>query len=395
MEELPDILLETQALHGFYASYFQYYTTLSAPLKQRFVSRCLHFTEAKVIIGAEGFDVNNKVKAIVAASAVQLTMGLDTWDYDYFMHIIIHPKKFYNKPTQQHFKGETNLQGYIKLSWLSFINGYKNSTDNINLGIHEFSHALRFNSIRGNEQDYYTKYFFLMWLGTAYEAHYHIKKGKKTIFREYGGANINEFISVCFEHYFESPHQIKEAYPHLYYNTAILLNQVTDGNVTRINIREQMMREKSKLLLPLTDRTIKQNIFDSNSIPLLVVSGIISVFTIMASGFFSGPALIVLGILIAFYLRLDAKFTQLYTKGYVLEIKRGFLLLKNWQKHSFELSHLVNVQYSEVEKNCELSMIYYNTSDDHFYEESFLGQKEFASELLRELKANRIAISQA
>ncbi len=353
----------------------------------------MYFMEAKIIVGAEGFEVNNKVKAIIAASAVQLTMGLDTWDYDYFMHIIIHPKKFLNKPTQQHFKGETNLQGYIKLSWLSFINGYKDAHDNVNLGIHEFSHALRFNSIRGNEQDYYTKYFFTMWLGTAYEVYYCIKKGQKTIFREYAGTNINEFISVCFEHYFESPDQIKQAYPHLFYNTAILLNQITEGNITSINVRERMMAEKSKLLSPLKDRVIKQNIIHSNSVPLIVITGIIFMFTIMAAGIFSGPALIILGICIAFYLRLDANFIRLSTNGNVVEIKKGLLVLKNWQKRSFELSHLVNVAYNEEENDCELNMIYYNTIDDHFYEESFLCEKGFVTELLLELKANKIAIS--
>jgi hypothetical protein len=309
------------------------------------------------------------------------------------MQIIIHPKKFLNKPTQQLFKGETNLQGYIQLSWLSFINGYKDRNDNVNLGIHEFSHALRFNSIRGNEQDYYTKYFFLMWLGTAYEAFYHIKQGKESIFRNYGGANINEFISVCFEHYFESPQQIKEAYPHLYYNTAILLNQVTEGNITRINVREQMMLEKSKLLSPLKQRAIKQRVIDSDSVPLIVVSLVILIFTIMASGIFSGPVLVLLGIVFGFYLRLDANMISLYTNGQQLEIKKGFLLLKNWQKHSFTLSHLVNVEYSDIGNLGELGMTFYNTDDDHFYEEVVQCDKGYAAELLSEFKANKIAIS--
>jgi Mlc titration factor MtfA (ptsG expression regulator) len=388
-----DIDINAEALSAFYSSYFQYYTTLSPQGKQRFAERCLYFIKEKTIVGAEGFTINNKVRAIIAASAVQLTLGLDTWDYDYFMQIIIHPQKFLNKPTQQHFKGETNLQGYIKLSWLSFINGYKDGKDNVNLGIHEFSHALRFNSIRGNEQDYYTKYFFTMWLSTAYEAYYHIKQGKESIFRDYGGANINEFISVCFEHYFESPQQIKQAYPHLYYNTAILLNQVTEGNVTNINVREQMMLEKSKLLSPLKQRAIKQRVIDSNSVPLIIISTVIMIFTMVVSGVFSGPVVVLLGICICFYLRLDANMISLYTNGQQLEIKKGFLLLKNWQKHSFALSHLVNVEYSDLGNLGELGMLFYNTADDHFYEEVVQCDKAYATELLSEFKANKIAIS--
>jgi len=349
--------------------------------------------ESKAIIGAEGFEVNNKVRAIVTASAVQLTLGLDVWDYDYFMEIIIHPQKFIHKPTQQHFKGETNLNGYIKLSWLSFINGYKNPTDNVNLGIHEFSHALRFNSIRGNEQDYYTKYFFTMWLGTAYEAYYHIKQGHQTIFREYGGANINEFISVCFEHYFESPQQIKEAYPHLYYNTAILLNQATEGDKTSVNIRERMMQEKSKLLTPLKNREIKQRLIDSNAVPLITISGVILGFTMMAAGIFSGPSLILLIVYFAIYLKLDSNFITLNIHKNEFEIKKGFFFLKNWYRHTFQLSHLVNVTFNKADDGCEFSLIYFNTGDDHFYEESFLCDKLFVEELLGEFKGNKIAIN--
>lgn len=393
MQPNEDIILGNFQLDKFYESNFQYYTTLSDHFKKRFVQRCLHFMESKIISGAEGFYITNKIKAIVSASAVQLTMGHDTWDYDHFMRIIIHPQKFLNKPTQQHFKGETNLQGYIKLSWLSFINGYKHPHDNINLGLHEFSHALRFNSIRGNEQDYYTKYFFRMWLGTAYEAFYHIKKGKQTIFREYGGTNINEFISVCFEHYFESPQQIKKAYPHLYYNTAILLNQITEDNVTTIDVRERMMEEKSKLLHPLKERIIEQSIMRSNTIPLLTASMIIFIFTALVSGLLSGPTLILLIILVLFYLKMDANFIKLHTNGNILEIKKGLLFLKNWKKQSFELSHIVNVQYTEDNDDGELVMVYYNTNDDHFYEEEFLCDKEYLTELLAELKTNKIAIS--
>ena len=113
----------------------------------------------------------------------------------------------------------------------------------------------------------------------------------------------------------------------------------------------------------------------------------------MGAGIFSGPTLIVFGILIGFYLRLDANFIQLYTKGNILQIKKGLLLLKNWQRHSFELSHLVNVEYNELGNECELVMVYYNTTDDHFYEESFLCNKDFVAELLLEFKANKIAIS--
>jgi len=391
--EQTDIQLSNNDLHRFYVNYFHYYNTLSPSWQKKFIERTIHFICNKNIVGAEGFVVNNKVKAIVAASAVQLTLGLTTWDYDYFFEIIIHPKVFTNKATNQQFKGETNLRGYMQFSWLSFIKGYENLHDNINLGIHEFSHALRFNSIRGNEEDYYAKYFFVKWLGTAYEAHYHLKQGKESIFREYGGANINEFISVCFEHYFESPLQIKSAYPHLFYNTAILLNQLTSDEKTEVNIREQMMIEKNKLLTPLTKREISQSVSKSTSLPLIVATLVLYFTTAFSAGFFSGPALTLLAIAGLFYLRLEVNHVAISIEENKCAIKKGFYFLKNWQKHDILLSQVVNLTCSETSDETELTFIYYNFKDQHFYEESLECDTVHVKGLVQELKANKIAIN--
>ncbi len=387
-----DIRLIESELHTFYTGYFGYYNTLTPFYQKRFVERSLAFIEAKVISGADGFVVNNKVKAIVAASAVQLTLGLETWDYDYFLEIIIHPRIYTNKHTNLQYKGETNLQGYIHFSWLSFISGYKNPYDNINLGIHEFTYALRFNSIRGNAQDYYIKYFFIKWLYSAYTAFNDIRQGKPTIFRQYGGANMNEFISVCFEHYFESPLQIKQHYPHLYYNTAILLNQVNTGNKTLLDIREYMFREKNELSIPLENRRLKQNIQSEPSLKLIFISLALLVITASKIGFLNGPCLVLLLITMFFYARMEWNYLRLETNLNSIRLTKGFFLFKNRIRKELLLSQLVNVQYVEAGDNVEMIFVYYNFGDKHFYEEAFECDKQEGSKFLAELKANKIAI---
>lgn len=387
-----DISLSYKDLHEFYSEYFYYYRTLDVFWQKKFRERCMHFMDVKVISGRDGFTVNNKVKAIVAASAVQLTLGLETWDYDYFYEIIIHPKAYTNEATKQQFKGETNLQGYIRLSWLSFINGYKNNNDNVNLGIHEFSHALRFNGIRGNEEDYHLKYFFLQWLSTAYEAHYQLKKGKESIFRSYGGTNINEFISVCFEHYFESPEDIKVHYPHLFYNTAILLNQFTVNDKTGLNIREQMIREKNTLMSPLNEQTIKQDVFSSSSIPLICISLFLLAITAANTGIFSGPSLILAIVMLAFYLRLELQHISVSVFNNEIRIHKGLFFFKDWSCKTILLSQLVKLQYTESETITDLSLIYYNLEDKHFYEESMECSSIEVQNVMNELKSNRVAI---
>lgn len=388
-----DIALNDSELDAFYRQYFYYYNTLDVNWQRKFVKRAIYFMNSKVIMGADGFQINNKVRAIVSASAVQLTLGLDTWDYDYFLHIIIHPRIYTDQHTNLQFKGETNLQGHIRLSWLSFINGYKDQHDNINLGIHEFTHALRFNGIRGNEQDYYMRYFFIRWLNTAYEAYADIRSGKENIFRRYGGANIHEFTSVCFEHFFESPQQIKEHYPHLFYNTAVLLNQCTFNEKTKIEIREQMLIEKNNILEPLNSCEIKQDIKSESSVPLIIISAAILLITALKIGFFTGPSLILFFITLFFYFRLEHNFMELEVDQKTITITKGYLMAKRWHRQQILLSQVVNLQYNINGLNTDLVFVYYNFDDKHFYEESLQCDSAKVHNLIQELKQNKIAIN--
>lgn len=392
MSQKPDIQLSKEDLHLFFNEYFAYYLTLNSYWKNVFVTRVLQFIDSKGIHGADGFTVNNKVRAIIAASAVQLTLGLETWDYDYFQDIIIHPKVYVNTSTNQLHKGETNLAGYVRLSWKSFIDGYKNQHDNLNLGIHEFSHALRFNGIRGNDEDYYLKYFFIIWLGTAYEAHYHLKQGKQTIFRAYGGTNINEFISVCMEHYFESPDQIKAHYPLLYYNTAILLNQVTVNNVTEINIREKYLHLKNQLANPIKNRELKTSFIHSPSISLLFITGTLFLITGISSGFFSGPSLTLLLLAVLFYLRIDFYNVNVSIKNNELEFKKGILVFKYRKPNKAMISQLISLSVNKHNKTAALTFMYFNLADNHFYEEETECSLSDAEELLSEFKANKVPV---
>lgn len=389
---LTPIQLNETSLHGFYSSYFRYYNTLSHVYKKRFVNRCLQFTESKNITGADGFEITNHVKAIVAASAVQLTLGLDTWDYDYFMEIIIHPKTFINENSGQLHKGETNLGGYIKFSWPSFIKGYQNNQDNLNLGIHEFSHALRFNSIRGNEEDYFIRYFFNRWLYSAYEAFNDLNAGRATVFRAYGGTNMNEFISVCFEHYFESPLQIKERYPVLFYNTAILLNQLTVNEQTEINVRERLMAEKNQTMKEINAIELKQTIATNSEMHPVYISGAIWLTTVLATGLISAPSLFLLLLTILFFVRFDYRYVRLRAAGTLISITKGFWLFKRISAHNVMLSQIVQVNQTKGNKNSDLSVLYFNFGDKHFYEEHFECDSSHAHTLVAGLKANKIAV---
>jgi len=387
-----DIALTEPDLHVFFNKYFSYYNTLDAYWQKIFVRRVQKFIRNKAIYGAQGFQVNNKVMAIVAASAVQLSLGLDTWDYDYFNDIIIHPSAFSGAASKQLQKGETNLKGFVRLSWSGFVEGYKNMEDNVNLGIHEFAHALRFNSIRGNEEDYYLRYFFIIWMASAYEAHHHLKQGRESIFRAYGGTNINEFMSVCMEHYFESPLEIKEAYPLLYFNTAILLNQFTVNNKTQLNIRDYMLQEKNRLALPMNEKQMDSPIINSNWFPLIIGTFTVFLITVLGSGLFSGPTLILLLLCVLVYLRLDYHKVKVHVKAKHLEFEKGYMIFRKRKTKIVLISQLIRLSIQEHQHYADVGFMFYNALDKHFYDESAQCSLTDARELFSEFRANKVPV---
>ncbi|MDX2172056.1 MAG: zinc-dependent peptidase [Bacteroidota bacterium] len=392
MQSPNSLSLEPNQLSEFYEQNFSYFNKLNNHWQNIFIGRCIEFIALKQIISHNHKNVNNSIKAIIAASAVQLTLGIDTWQLSYFDTIIIHPEDFENTSNGLIYKGETSLNGIIKLSFKSFINGYKNSTDNINLGLHEFTHALRFNSVRGHEQDYFIDLYFSKWLVSASEAFNNIKNGKDDLFRKYGGTNINEFMSVCIEHYFESPHQIKERYIHLYYNTAILLNQeTTEANVS-VNVRQKFFEEKNMIYSPITNINFKYNYLQYGWLKASLIVFSIALFTTFKIGINQGPSLILFLIAILLYCRFDYSFTKLNFTNKEIEIKKGFSFFSFLNPKKILLSQLISVSSCNKENNIDLNLIYYQSSDTYFYEENFNFKPFNTKQLFDELRANKIAI---
>ncbi len=394
MPETADIQLTESELERFYSSYFSYYNTLISPQRTIFVGRCLKFIEYKIISGAEGFEVNNKVRAIIAASAVQLTLGLEIWALNYFDTIIIYPKEFDNVPGGHiRFKGETNLKGYIRLSWQSFISGYAIGDDNINLGLHEFTHALRFNPIAGHEQDYFIEHYFEAWMASAIEPFNDIKQNRNTIFRKYGGANINEFLSVCIEHFFESPDEIKEHYPLLYYSTAILLNQHKESGVTEIGVRQKLFEEKNELLKATAEHEMSTKFKRTSTFGMLLVTLVPLVYTAFVTGITSGADLFLVAFAFMVYLRFDFYFISANIKNKRLFLTKGFLLFKNRTKINIPLSQLISLRLNSNEENdAECELIYYNEKETYFYSETIQSDKKPENDFLNELISNKIAV---
>lgn len=392
-EQTESFAISHATLHQFYEKNFAYYASLNNDLKKLFVHRCMHFINFKDIITEDYNVVPNKVRALVAGSAVQLTLGLKTWSLSYFDTIVIHPDAFSNPNNEQRYYGLTSLGGSIRLSFKSFLGGYANPNDNINLGLHEFAHALRFNSVKGHEQDYFFEHYYSAWMGSALKAFKDLRTKDKSIFREYGGTNMNEFLSVCIEHYFESPNEIKKYYPLLYVNTAILLNQTHENGLTEINVRQKFFDLKNESYDPSLTFNLKKLKFTKTYLIVLYILSAFLAITINETGLQSMPSVFLTFLLAITFINVEFSCRQLFISNKQVKIKKGYLLNALRNDLNLFLSHIICLKVDrEVSSAKEFNLIVFNPVDNYFYEEHFIASPNEIQALILEFSKNKIPI---
>lgn len=328
--------------------------------------------------------VTQEVRVTLAAAAVQLTLGLDVWDLDYFSQILIYPSEYQNPQTRQMHKGETNMGGFMCFSWNDFLKGNQTPDDKINLGLHEFGHALRFSGIQGHETDYFFDNYFKRWLACASREYTKMRKGYASILRKYGAVNINEFFSVVIETFFEKPSEFKANLPELYHHSSILLNQTTavDGSII-LNCRESLLRLNIAKEIKENRQALKYVLPNSGAMYAAILFAIFGGFTLLGEGYMHPPAYILLGLAGLCWMHLEGKYSRIYFKGKDVSIEKGFLFSKNLHTKTFPISQLISfyTNYSEMNNDGKINssiVTYYYEGD--FYEEELyfdITQPEF------------------
>ena len=205
---------------------FHFYILLNSKEQRVFEHRVSHFIDTKEFVGREGFVITEEVKLLVAALGCMLTFGRKHYDYPLIDYVLIYPEAFYSTLNDAYHKGEFNpMQRMLVFSWKDFQEGYRITDDNINLGVHEFMHALQLDAKQSNDVD-----------ALRFERQYQkiLRRLKdKTLkdhlnavhyFRAYAFTNEFEFMAVLAEYFIESPKDFKSKFPQLYQYVRTLFN---------------------------------------------------------------------------------------------------------------------------------------------------------------------------
>jgi len=210
----------------FLENHVSFYMKLSNRGQSYFEHRLVMFMRNYDFIERENFEITPEVKILIGSSYVKLTFGMRRYLSEVFEKIVVYPSVFYSVITKNYHKGEYNpFFKMIVFSWEDFLLGNLITNDNINLGIHEFAHALTFHGQKSN--DVSASIFSRGYRGLddflAHENNFEIIK-KSNYFRSYAFTNKIEFLAVIAEHFFESPKELKREFPELYSKLEIMFN---------------------------------------------------------------------------------------------------------------------------------------------------------------------------
>lgn len=203
-----------------------FYNKLEEKNKKYFRHRMASFKNNCEFVCKEDFQLNTEAQVIISATYVMLTFGMRKYLFDVFDKIIIYPDVYYSTINEQYHQGEFNPRmKAVVFSWKHFYEGFSIDNNNLNLGLHEFTHAIHYKSMKNQDASSLSfKKHFNNLIKVISQPEYKQRLINSTYFRIYAYTNHFEFISVIIEHYFETPDQFKKEFPELFANVSLMLN---------------------------------------------------------------------------------------------------------------------------------------------------------------------------
>lgn len=206
---------------------FTFYNRLNSTHKKYFRHRVATFIKHKNFIGKEDFKVTDEVEVLISATAIMLTFGFRDFLIKSIEHVVIYPTEYFSTINNVFHKGEYNVNlKTLVLSWDNFKEGFRIENDKVNLGIHEFAHAIHFNSIYQEDinsvlfVDTYSELRDLI----ASDDNLRNRLISSEYIRNYAFTNDIELLAVILETFIETPQAFKLQFPNIYSKVKQMLN---------------------------------------------------------------------------------------------------------------------------------------------------------------------------
>ena len=178
---------------------------------------------------ANGFELTDDHRLVIAAQASMLLLGLDLDGYPHLTSVIVHPSTvrlhgdrpvgggLHSSGTQT-LAGQAHYRGPVVLSWAAVRRGARFPAGGQNVVYHEFAHQLDMldgiidgTPPLGDDEAARTR-----WIEVCTAAYDTVRADGSPVLRPYAGTNPAEFFAVATEMFFNRPLEVREHEPALY-----------------------------------------------------------------------------------------------------------------------------------------------------------------------------------
>lgn len=205
-------------------SHVHFYQNLTPQQKKHYEEQIRSFFKQVRITGIQ-VEVSDLDRLLAASSAIIPLFNFPNWTFNHLYEILIYPTYFDSNFSLDNPKEVIsgmvgtgrNMDGIMILNRDSLHNGFKNSTDKKNVGIHEMAHILdkQDGIIDGVSGALNNAEYLKPWISLMHKKMQDIKDGQSDI-NEYAATSEEEFLAVTTEYFFERPKLLKSKHPRLY-----------------------------------------------------------------------------------------------------------------------------------------------------------------------------------
>ena len=192
----------------------------------------LIFLAEKRFEGCQGLEITDEIRLTIAAQACILLLHRETDYYPGLTSILVYPGTYVVDEVvrvhegmvlegQEVREGESWHRGAVVLSWDDVQEGAADPGDGYNVVLHEFAHQIDTMRGKGDSSPVLRdRASYAAW-AQALERNFRkfqrdIEHDRDTVLDDYGATDSAEFFAVATEGFFETPVELKEAYPQLY-----------------------------------------------------------------------------------------------------------------------------------------------------------------------------------
>jgi MtfA peptidase len=203
-----------------------HYSRLPGDLRARFEDDLRIFLAEKPVTGV-GVEVTDELRLLVAASAVTLSLGWPSYEWEQLNEVLLYPDDFdrdYEFGVDD-LSGQAHPWGTVILSVPALCQSFRDPDDAYHVGFHEFAHLLdleqaRFDGIPRGFDDAAAG----RWVEIREREIPRMLRGE-SVLDEYGAHDPVEFLAVAVEAFFEAALALRQNHREVYELLAAFFRQ--------------------------------------------------------------------------------------------------------------------------------------------------------------------------